>query len=155
MEIKTLPCNRKLQNVYTHDSIIEMVKRDNYLAELVSLQGNGMIKITMGMRRCGEPYLPFKIFVSYLKQHGITSGHITKVDLEDFNNNDLRSPDICIFTLKIISNIKRSIVCYWMEFRCLIVSRRFSMVFSECRMLMCTLQVAMQNFLLKSQLDTI
>ena len=70
-----------------------MIKRDNYLAELVSLQGNGMIKIITGMRRCGKSYLLFEIFVSYLEQQGITSDHIIKVDLEDFKNRDLRNPD--------------------------------------------------------------
>ena len=70
-----------------------MIKRDNYLAELVSLQDNGMIKIITGMRRCGKSYLLFEIFVSYLEQQGITSDHIIKVDLEDFKNRDLRNPD--------------------------------------------------------------
>ena len=70
-----------------------MIKRDNYLAELVSLQGNGMIKIITGMRRCGKSYFLFEIFVSYLEQQGITSDHIIKVDLEDFKNRDLRNPD--------------------------------------------------------------
>ena len=39
-----------------------MISRDKYLAELVSLQGNGMIKVITGMRRCGKSYLLFEIF---------------------------------------------------------------------------------------------
>ena len=86
-------CDRKLRDVYTQTPITEMVKRDKYLTELVSLQGNGMIKIITGMRRCGKSYLLFEIFVSYLEQNGIKSDHIIKVDLEDFRNRDLRNPD--------------------------------------------------------------
>lgn len=70
-----------------------MIKRDKYLAELVSLQGNGMIKVITGMRRCGKSYLLFEIFVSYLEQRGVASDHIIKVDLEDFKNRELRNPE--------------------------------------------------------------
>lgn len=70
-----------------------MIKRDKYLAELVSLQGNGMIKVITGMRRCGKSYLLFEIFVSYLAQRGVASDHIIKVDLEDFKNRELRNPE--------------------------------------------------------------
>ena len=69
-----------------------MIKRDKYLAELVTLQGNGMIKVITGMRRCGKSYLLFEIFVSYLAQRGVASDHIIKVDLEDFKNRELRNP---------------------------------------------------------------
>ncbi len=69
------------------------IQRNHYLEELVSLQGNGMIKVITGMRRCGKSYLLFELFVSYLKEHGVASDHIIKVDLEDFKNRELRNPD--------------------------------------------------------------
>ncbi len=69
------------------------IQRNHYLDELVSLQGNGMIKVITGMRRCGKSYLLFELFVSYLKEHGVASDHIIKVDLEDFKNRELRDPD--------------------------------------------------------------
>jgi ATPase len=75
-----------------------MIKRDKYLAELVSLQGNGMIKVITGMRRCGKSYLLFEIFVSYLAQRGVASDHIIKVDLEDFKNRELRNPAKNLFS---------------------------------------------------------
>lgn len=52
-----------------------------------------MIKIITGMRRCGKSYLLFEIFVSYLKEHGISSEQIIEVDLEDYRNRELRKPD--------------------------------------------------------------
>ena len=70
-----------------------IVKRDKYLAELVSLRGNGMIKVITGMRRCGKSYLLFELFVSYLEGQGVASERIIKVDLEDFKNRTLRNPD--------------------------------------------------------------
>ena len=34
--------------------------RNSYLQKLVSADGNGMIKIVTGVRRCGKSYLLFK-----------------------------------------------------------------------------------------------
>ena len=52
-----------------------------------------MIKVITGMRRCGKSYLLFEIFTSYLKNNGIDSGHIIKVDLEDYKNRAMREPE--------------------------------------------------------------
>lgn len=70
-----------------------MIQRNHYLDELVSLQGNGMIKVITGMRRCGKSYLLFEIFVTYLEEQGVAPDHIIKIDLEDFKNRALRNPD--------------------------------------------------------------
>lgn len=72
---------------------MKAIERKKYLDELVSLQGNGMIKIITGMRRCGKSYLLFEIFASYLEKNGISSDHIIKVDLEDYKNKSMRNPD--------------------------------------------------------------
>lgn len=73
--------------------MMENIRRDNYLNELVSLQANGMIKVITGMRRCGKSYLLFELFVAYLKGKGVDEAHIVKVNLEDFKNRELRNPD--------------------------------------------------------------
>ena len=70
-----------------------MIQRNKYLNELVSLQGNGMIKVITGMRRCGKSYLLFNIFVSYLEEQGIAPEQIIKINLEDFKHRALRNPD--------------------------------------------------------------
>lgn len=70
-----------------------IIKREKYLQELLSLQGNGLIKVITGMRRCGKSYLLFEIFVSQLIEQGIRPDHIVKVDFEDYKNKDLRDPD--------------------------------------------------------------
>lgn len=72
---------------------MKRIERKRYLNELISLQQNGMIKVITGMRRCGKSYLLFEIFTSYLKNNGIDSGHIIKVDLEDYKNRAMREPE--------------------------------------------------------------
>ena len=37
-------------------------ERKAYLKELISAEGNGMIKIITGIRRCGKSFLLFNIF---------------------------------------------------------------------------------------------
>lgn len=75
-----------------------MIQRNHYLEELISLQGNGMIKVITGMRRCGKSYLLFEIFTSYLEGQGISSDHIIKVDLENFKNWRLHNPETIFFS---------------------------------------------------------
>lgn len=70
-----------------------MIERNKYLAELISLHGNGMIKVITGMRRCGKSYLLFQIFVSYLEKQGVASDHIIKINLEEFKSRELRNPN--------------------------------------------------------------
>lgn len=70
-----------------------MIERNKYLAELISLHGNGMIKVITGMQRCGKSYLLFRIFVSYLEKQGVASDHIIKINLEEFKSRELRNPN--------------------------------------------------------------
>lgn len=70
-----------------------MFSRQQYLNRLVQAQGNGMIKIITGIRRCGKSYLLFTIFRNYLLSHGTNEAHIIMVDLESRRNAKLRNPD--------------------------------------------------------------
>lgn len=72
---------------------MKTIERNSYLNELISLRGNGMIKVITGMRRCGKSYLLFELFISFLKEEGVSDDHIIKVDLEDYENRSLRNPD--------------------------------------------------------------
>ena len=40
-------------------------ERKAYLKELISAEGNGMIKIITGIRRCGKSFLLFNIFCKH------------------------------------------------------------------------------------------
>ena len=63
------------------------------LQKLISAEGNGMIKIITGIRRCGKSYLLFNIFKQNLLERGIAEDHIVQINLEDRRNKKLRNPD--------------------------------------------------------------
>lgn len=69
------------------------INRDIHLKKIIASKHNGMIKIITGVRRCGKSYLLFNLFYNHLKECGVASDHIVKVDLEDRRNKDLRDPD--------------------------------------------------------------
>ena len=46
-------------------------ERKSYLQELISAEGNGMIKIVTGIRRCGKSFLLFEIFRKHLLERGV------------------------------------------------------------------------------------
>lgn len=69
------------------------IPRQIHLNRIIARQGNGMIKVITGMRRCGKSYLLFTLFHNYLLQQGVDEQHIIKVDLEDRRNTALRDPD--------------------------------------------------------------
>lgn len=83
-----------------------MFLRQQYLNRLVQAQGNGMIKIITGIRRCGKSYLLFTIFRDYLLSHGTDVSHIIEVDLESRRNAKLRTPDslLAYIDSKIVDN---------------------------------------------------
>ena len=68
-------------------------ERKEYLDKLISAEGNGMIKIITGIRRCGKSFLLFNIFCKHLLERGVSEDHIIQVNLEDRRNKKLRDPD--------------------------------------------------------------
>lgn len=68
-------------------------ERKEYLNKLISAEGNGMIKIITGIRRCGKSFLLFNIFRKHLLERGVVENHIIQVNLEDRRNKKLRNPD--------------------------------------------------------------
>lgn len=69
------------------------IKRDVYLDRLIRREGNGLIKIVTGVRRCGKSYLLFNLFHNYLLDKGVQEDHIIEVALDDRSNKALRDPD--------------------------------------------------------------
>lgn len=68
-------------------------KRQKYIDKLVAGQGNGLVKIVTGGRRCGKSFLLFNLFHSYLLSHGISEDHIIELSLDDRKSKRLRNPD--------------------------------------------------------------
>jgi len=65
---------------------MEEVKRTDYLEWLDRKQGNGLIKILTGVRRCGKSYLLFTLFRRHLLEKGVAEDHIIAMALDDFDN---------------------------------------------------------------------
>ena len=70
-----------------------IITRQKCLEMLVAGQGNGLVKIVTGGRRCGKSFLLFQIFHQYLLQHGVDEGHLIEVSLDDRRNRKLCDPD--------------------------------------------------------------
>jgi hypothetical protein len=69
-----------------------VINRDLYVRQMAEGEGNHLIKIITGIRRCGKSFLLFKLFVNYLVNKGVRPDHIIRVDLEDIRNIKLRNP---------------------------------------------------------------
>jgi len=80
-----------------------IIKRDNYLKQLVDGQGNHLIKIVTGVRRCGKSFLLFELFHNHLVENGVDENHIIEVALDDLANEHLRNPH------NLLSHIKQQI----------------------------------------------
>lgn len=73
-----------------------MFSRQKYLNRLITNQGNGLVKIVTGIRRCGKSFLLFNIFVDWLRANGVDEEHIIGLQLDDFRNRKLRNPEVLL-----------------------------------------------------------
>lgn len=72
---------------------MKQIARDIYLKRLIDSQGNGLIKVITGIRRCGKSYLLDPIFKDYLLKQGVSTDHIVHLNLETRENKSLTDPD--------------------------------------------------------------
>lgn len=68
-------------------------KRQKYIDKLVASQGNGLVKIVTGGRRCGKSFLLFNLFHNYLVSHDVSEDHIIELSLDDRKSRPFRNPD--------------------------------------------------------------
>ena len=59
-----------------------IIKRDILLDKLIQAKNHHLIKILVGMRRCGKSFLLFNLFKQHLLDSGIPPDHIVEIDLE-------------------------------------------------------------------------
>ena len=62
-----------------------IINRDLLLRRLVEAKDHNLIKILVGIRRCGKSFLLFKLFKQHLLDSGVSSDHIMEIDLESEN----------------------------------------------------------------------
>ncbi len=68
------------------------IKRDLYLNQLINKQGNGMVKVVTGIRRCGKSYLLFELFRKHLLSVGVKNEQIIALSLDDDDNEEYLNP---------------------------------------------------------------
>lgn len=73
-------------------TVLDSIKREEYLNKLIAFKDKQIIKIITGIRRCGKSTL-MEMFVDYLKANGVTDDQIIFLNLEDYDNKVLREPD--------------------------------------------------------------
>ena len=68
-----------------------MIERKEYLDELKKWMNKDLIKVVTGIRRCGKSTL-FELFISYLKEKGISDEQIIQINLEsaDYDFKDYK-----------------------------------------------------------------
>lgn len=69
-----------------------VIKRNQYLNQLIQKKWNGLIKIITGIRRCGKSYLLFELYHAYLNSIGIEDKYIIELSLDDDVNAKYRNP---------------------------------------------------------------
>lgn len=73
---------------------MEPIVRQDYLNTLISLRDKNLIKMLVGVRRCGKSTL-MKLFREYLENDGVKQNQIVLLNFEDFENrkflNDIDS----------------------------------------------------------------
>lgn len=70
----------------------ELVVRREYLERLNNLKHKKLIKIVTGIRRCGKSTL-LEMFRAQLLDEGVEENQIIFLNLEEYENKDLRNPD--------------------------------------------------------------
>ena len=69
------------------------ISRKLYLSRLKRREGNHLIKVITGIRRCGKSYLLFKLFRKYLSVKGIPDDHVIEIEFDRLRNVHLRKPE--------------------------------------------------------------
>lgn len=59
-----------------------IIARELLLNRLIEAKGHNLIKILVGIRRCGKSFLLFKLFKQHLLDSGVALDHIIEIDLE-------------------------------------------------------------------------
>ncbi|MDD2642874.1 MAG: ATP-binding protein [Bacteroidales bacterium] len=70
-----------------------IIQRQKYLDMLIAGQGNGLVKIITGGRRCGKSFLLFTLFHNHLVETGIDEDHIIEISFDDRRSKQLLNPD--------------------------------------------------------------
>lgn len=85
--------NKNAENAKMFNGDMNMIRRDDYLKQLISAKSNGLIKIITGIRRCGKSFLLDPIFTDYLKGSDVDENRIIKINFDERKNARYLNPD--------------------------------------------------------------
>ena len=88
---------------------MKRIERNDYLNKLISLRDKQIIKIITGVRRCGKSTM-LEIMQDQLRTTGIEEEQIIAINLEDYDNKELRNPDA--FYAHVKSRLHKSKMTY-------------------------------------------
>ncbi len=77
-----------------------IAQRKKYLNQLIAGQGNGLVKIVTGGRRCGKSFLLFNLFHNYLLEQGVSLDHIIEISLDDIDLQYLTKAEALVAHVK-------------------------------------------------------
>lgn len=86
------------------------IVRQDYLNTLISLRDKNLIKMLVGVRRCGKSTL-MQIFREYLENDGVQQNQIVLLNFEDFENRKFLN-DIDSLYYHIVNQLDLSKPCY-------------------------------------------
>ncbi|WP_010254766.1 ATP-binding protein [Treponema primitia] len=69
------------------------LQRPEYLKRLIGFKDKDLIKVIVGIRRCGKSTL-LKLYTDYLRSIGVEDSRIQFINFEDFNNANLTDPKV-------------------------------------------------------------
>ena len=67
---------------------MQLIKRKEYLQQLMNWRDKKVIKVITGVRRCGKSTL-LDLYKSYLREQGVTDEQIISINFEDYDYIDL------------------------------------------------------------------
>lgn len=71
---------------------MKRIQRNDYLNKLTALRDKQIIKVITGVRRCGKSTM-LEIMQDELRTTGVEEARIITINLEDYDNKELRDPD--------------------------------------------------------------
>ncbi len=77
-----------------------IAQRKKYLTQLIAGQGNGLVKIVTGGRRCGKSFLLLNLFHNYLIEQGVSLDHIIELSLDDIDLQHLTKAEALVAHVK-------------------------------------------------------
>lgn len=70
---------------------MKRIERTSYLNKLIAFKDKNLIKVIIGIRRCGKSTI-MEIYRDWLKEQGVSIDQIVYLNFEDYDNFELRNP---------------------------------------------------------------